>query len=133
MRFLLLPLSLFAMAIIPTAVHAGVKTPTLHAVMFYADWCGSCKALDPTVEKARAKFNLDSKNVLFTTLDLTDALTRNQSALKASTVGLGDFYAENKGKTGFMLLVDAEGNQVGKITKEHGAGDIAKMIKENLK
>ena len=37
---------------------------------------------------------------------------------------------ENNGKTGFVLLADDDGKVLGKITKEHKADDIARMIKE---
>jgi thiol-disulfide isomerase/thioredoxin len=111
----------------------GVK-PAVYAVAFHADWCGSCKVLAPHVEKARAKADLDNMDVLFVKLDLTDSTTRHQSGLLASALGMGDYYAANDGKTGFMLLVDpATGKEVGKINKDMDASQITALIEKTIK
>ena len=133
MRFLALPLFLFLFMIAPITVDAAAGKPKLMAVSFHADWCGSCQQIAPQLEKARGKADLDNKDVLFVKLDLTNGTTRNQSALLASAIGLGDFYAQNKGGTGFVLLVDAAtGEHVGKITKEHDSGKIIELIHSKL-
>ena len=135
MKKLLLMLGLIVTLIIPVSAHAEtVKTPnSLYAVAFHADWCGSCKVLGSNVVKARGKADLDNKNVLFVKLDLTNAATRHQSSLMASALGLDDFYNTNAGKTGFILLVNAQtGDVVGKLTKEHDANAIITTIDEKI-
>lgn len=133
MRYVL-PLFILFMTLVPMQVNAESMTPKLYAVSFHADWCGSCKKIAPQLERARDQADLDNKDVLFVTLDLTDATTRHQSGLFASALGMGDFYKSNNGKTGFVLLVNAAtGEHVGKITKEHDHKKISMLISENLK
>ncbi len=109
---------------------ASETKPEVLGVLFYADWCGSCKVLDPAIEKARGKSDLDNESVLFVTLDLTDATTRHQSELLANSLGLSELYAKNEGATGFMLLIDAETKEVvTRLTKKADANAITAEIK----
>lgn len=133
MRTLTLVLSLLTLSLLPALSQAMEKAPTLHAVTFYADWCNSCKILEPNIEKARTEYGLDMQNVLFTTFDLSNDATKNQSALKAMSLGLDKIYAANKGKTGHMLIIDSEGNEISKLTKTSTPEEIGTIIKENLK
>ncbi len=135
MKKLFLTLSLLIMAALPLQANAGIVTDKaiLYAVSFHADWCGGCKILGPNIKKARGHADLDNKNVLFVKLDLTDATTRHQSTLMASALGLEDFYKENNGKTGFVLLVNSKtGKILGKLTKDMDAKQITTMIKEKM-
>jgi hypothetical protein len=43
---------------------------------------------------------------------MTDATTKSQSAMLARAIGLQDHYMENDGKTGFLLVIDAQTNRV---------------------
>ncbi len=140
MKKLFLAFAVTMMAILPmTSSHADKMAEkssdaTLYAVAFHADWCGSCKTLGPNVIKARGQADLDNQNVLFVKLDLTDKATRSQAELMANALGLGDFYKENNGKTGFVLLVNSKtGETVGKLTKDMSSGDIKTKIHEQIK
>jgi thiol-disulfide isomerase/thioredoxin len=44
---------------------------------FYADWCGSCKAMGPLLEDLQNKY--DGKSVLFVSLDRTNRSTEGAS------------------------------------------------------
>ena len=108
---------------------ASSSQPEIFSVLFYADWCGSCRVIDPAIAKARGQSDLDNKPVLFVRLDLTDATKRNQSRLMAHALGLSDFYEKNAGKTGFMVLVDAETKTIlSTITKASDAKAITTQI-----
>ncbi len=119
-----------AMIIVPTHAIADTDQPEIFGVLFYADWCGSCKILDPAIQKARGQSDLDNEPVLFVRLDLTDATRRYQASLMASALGLGDFYEKNAGATGFMLLVDAETKEIiSRLTKTMDATAITNEVK----
>jgi len=93
------------------------EKPEQMAVLFYADWCGSCKVLDPRIEEVRSELGEDTKT-LFVTFDLTDPATRAQTAMLAESLGLGSVYEEYGAKTGFLLVIDANDKKVlQKLTK----------------
>ena len=115
------------------ASKANLEDPEIYSILFYADWCGSCKVLDPAIVKARGKSDLDNESVLFVRLDLSDATKRHQSSLIAHALGLGKFYKDNGGATGFMLLVDAETKEViSTVTKKSDAKAITSQIKSAI-
>ena len=136
MKKLIFPALLIMTFILPFQAQAGAvhhKTPELIGVLYYADWCGSCKTLDPQIEKARGKAGLDDMPIVFVRMDLTDTTTSAQSAMLASSLGLGDLYADNKGKTGYMAVIDVDTKEVvARIDKTMSADDIATMIKGKL-
>lgn len=136
MKKLIFPALLIMTFILPLQAQAEAvhhKTPELIGVLYYADWCGSCKTLDPQIEKARGKAGLDDMPIVFVRMDLTDTTTSAQSAMLASSLGLGDLYADNKGKTGYMAVIDANTKEVvARIDKTMSADDIAVTIKGKL-
>ncbi|PHS29567.1 MAG: hypothetical protein COA85_00300 [Robiginitomaculum sp.] len=75
------------------------------AAMFYSNWCGACQILEPRLEAIRPAFS--GHNVDFVTFDFSYALVRGK-AIKdlAEEKGIANIYAKNKGRTGFMLLID---------------------------
>ncbi len=110
-----------------------VNKPKLIAALYYADWCGSCKIVDPQVKKARARGDLDRADILFVTFDLTNKTTMAQSEMLASSLGLSDIFAKNAGKTGYMAIIDsASKQQIAKIDKTMKADDISKLITSKL-
>ena len=112
---------------------ADAQNPKVLGVLFYADWCGSCRILDPKIEKARGKADLDNQDILFVRLDLTDATSRHQAELLASKLGLGEVYSENAGKTGFMVLFDgSSGKPIARLTKDMDADQIITAIDSAL-
>ncbi len=133
-RAKLLVATLVLLFSLPSFAGSDKGKPKLLAVLFYADWCGSCKALDPKIVKARGKADLDNQDVLFVRLDLTDAASRHQSALLADQLGIGSYYRENAGKTGFLLLADPKsGKPLKRILKDQSDAEIASLIKGYLK
>ncbi len=94
------------------AITAPSEDTRVMAVMSYASWCGSCKALDPKVEAVQTANTFDG--VEFAKLDYTD---RNADAFfaNADTLGVGPAMRaqfSDKIKTGRMYLVDLESGEI---------------------
>lgn len=130
MRKLICTLLLSFGVLAPISSNAA-DSPDVVGILFYADWCGSCKTLDPKIETVKQEFADDS--ILFTRVDLTDDFTKQQSAYLAAMLGLEEVYAQNNAKTGFMLLVNRESGQVlSKLTKTQSETEISRAIRQAL-
>ncbi|MGF1645275.1 MAG: thioredoxin domain-containing protein [Thiotrichales bacterium] len=122
--FTLLALMLLAglaMSVVPQVAKA--TAPDKIAILMYADWCGSCKILDPKLKAVQPEF--EGKNILFVRFDLTNDATKHQSGLLAQALGVSELYEKNAGKTGYLTIVDrASGQSIERITKDHSEADI---------
>ena len=99
------------------------------AVKFHADWCGSCKAMGPVFSELEAKF--DTQPVLYLTLDHTREHQRQQAMWLVQELGMDNVWAEYGGKTGFILLIDADSKEVlTKLTRENNLKDMGAQLKE---
>jgi thiol-disulfide isomerase/thioredoxin len=108
------------------------EQPKVLGLLMYADWCQSCKVLEPKLNEVKKEF--DGKGILFTRFDMTDDFSKNQSALFASWTGLHDLFKEHVGKTGYVLLLDAKSRKVlSKITKTQTPEEIRSAIQATLK
>ncbi|MBL4595432.1 MAG: hypothetical protein JKX99_02525 [Robiginitomaculum sp.] len=95
----------------PAPATIPVTDQPVTAVMFYSNWCGACQILDPKIEAVKLGFT--ERPIEFVKFDFSFALVRG-GALQAlaEEKGLANIYAKNKGKTGFMLLIDPATEQV---------------------
>lgn len=110
-----------------TAAAQYQDKPQVIGLLFYADWCASCKVLEPKLDAVKKGFT--DKPVLFTRVDMTDDYTKSQSKLLAGALGLGSLYAENAPKTGYMILINASNKKVlGKLDKAQSE----EQIKANI-
>ncbi len=108
-----------------------VEPPKVLAVLFYADWCSSCKELEPKLNKVKRDF--EGKPILFTRFDLTDEFTNDQAAQYAALLGLENYYTENAGKTGYMLLIDSQSKKVlGRINKQDSPAEMKAALTKAL-
>jgi len=105
----------------------------LLAVMFYSNWCGACLILDPKIEAVKPVFK--DRPVDFVKFDFSFALVRGKALQQlADEKNLGEIYRNNKGKTGFMLLVNPVTAQVlDVITMDDSANDIAIKLDHYLR
>lgn len=104
------------------------------AVLIYADWCGSCKVLDPKVKKVQSMGTLPG--VEFVTLDYT-AKDADEFYAQADAAGVGSAvktYLDGTIKTGQLLLVDLDDQKVvGKVTKTLEPAEILTAVKDAVK
>jgi thiol-disulfide isomerase/thioredoxin len=138
MRFaFILPLLVLTLALFSVAARAW-EAPTypeakLLAVEVWAEWCPSCRILDPELQRARMGDALDDLPVLFIKLDYTDKTTINQAKMQGKALGLEEFMKANGAGTGYVALLDAATKkELARFTKDSKALDITKVIKENL-
>ncbi len=102
--------------------------PKAVALLFYADWCGSCEVLDPKLDEAKAA--VADEPVLFVTLDHTDEATSRQAAMLVNAMGLREVYAPHAGRTGFVLLVDRKTNEtITRITRDSSEDEIEATLR----
>jgi len=99
------------------------------AVLVFAEWCPSCKVLDPKVEAARTM--VSEEDVSFVLLDYTGRDT-DDFFRQADAAGVGEsmrgLFADGV-KTGQLLLVDVDSQSVlDTITREAGASEIRDRI-----
>ena len=105
------------------AMMVAAEDSRLVAVLSYADWCGSCKILEPKVEAVQASGAVEG--VSFLTLDYTD---RDVEAIfaAADAAGVGEAvraqFAQSV-KTGIMLLVDRDDKKVVSVVKKEMTND----------
>ncbi|MEL6360582.1 MAG: hypothetical protein AAFR21_05810 [Pseudomonadota bacterium] len=109
---------------------AEIKAPRVTAVMVYADWCSSCKILDPNVTKAKEAGAFEG--IDYVVLDYT---SRDQEAFfgAADEAGVGPAvraHLADEIKTGWLLLVDNDDARVvGKAVKSMSPEEIAGAVK----
>lgn len=119
---------IMAFALFGTIGNVHSETPPLNysskptLVIFYADWCGSCKILEPKLEQAMGM--LENKDALkIVRFDLTDDTTKAKSADMAGENGLTDIYNAHAPKTGFIVMAQ-NGQEMGRLTKSDDVATI---------
>jgi len=110
---------------------APKEGPKVVGLLFYADWCASCKALEPKLNEVRKQ--LVVQPIYFTRVDMTDESTKKQSEMFAEWVGFGEIYREHAPKTGFMLLIDPKEKKVlDKLTKTQSEAELKAAMEQAL-
>ena len=82
-------------------------------VDIYASWCPSCKNIAPTLSQLKRQY---AGKVNFVVLDVTDRASTARSEAIARDLGLGQFFANNKTRTGSLIIIDPS---TGKILAQH--------------
>jgi thiol-disulfide isomerase/thioredoxin len=74
-------------------------------VKIHADWCGSCRATQPTWERVTAELSDRATMVRF---DVTDRASYESAVSEAARLGIGDFLDEYRRRTGTIAVLDCE-------------------------
>ena len=101
----------------------AMEDPAIKAVVFYSDSCGSCKILEPRVKEAMGAINQDRVEVI--KLDFSNKDTIEATKTLATTAGVNDILQEYGAKSGFVVLVNKDGEVIEKLTKKDETSDIA--------
>ena len=97
--------------------------PTIKAVMFYADNCGSCKILDPKLQEAMTIINDEKLELVKFDFSNKDKIAMTRDLAKNAEVD--NILQEYGAKTGFVVLVNQKGEVVEKLTKKDDTAEIA--------
>lgn len=115
-------------SITPAAKLAPAEEARLVAVLSYADWCGSCRVLDPKLAGLRAD---PPEGVHIVTLDYT-ARDADAFFAAADAAGVGETVRarfEGGVKTGMLLLIDRDdATVIGEIKKDMTEAEIVDTV-----
>ena len=122
----------YAVDVAPAAAASAVQERA-KAVLIYADWCASCKVLQPKVDAVRGDY--EGKGLKFVTLDYTSkdkkdllAQARKAGVFEATVKALGDHV-----KTGQIIFVSTDGKRVlSKGNMTHTEDEIARSMLEAI-
>ncbi|WP_306016779.1 thioredoxin domain-containing protein [Oceanicaulis sp. MMSF_3324] len=106
-----------------TDMQAEAAPPRLVAALFRSNWCGPCKILEPRYERVISEYaDAPLDRVRFdSSFGRRDAL-----ADRAREAGIASAYDAASGRTGFVLLIDRETQDVlARITARYSEDDIA--------
>lgn len=124
----IMPIATAEPAIAPAPTREG---PRVLAVKWWHESCPACKELDPRYDDVMASF--DESEVLFVTLDMSTAMSRQQSALLASALGIRDVYDDVFGSSGFVVLFDASTKrELGKLSATQQNDEMKSSIRDAL-
>lgn len=131
MKLSLFALALFVMGSFAPAVTAQEKemahdTAPVKAVVFYADTCGSCKILEPRVAAALNAINANKVDVI--KFDFSNNTTSAEAVALAKAKNVENILQQFGQKTGFVSIVNNDGEIVEKLTKNDTAEDIAAKL-----
>ena len=102
----------------------------VNLVVFYSDTCGSCKIMEPKMKEAMGVLNMDRVNMVKFDFSNKDTIAASQSLAAEQNV---DSTLQKYGaKTGFAVIVDHQGNELAKITKDDSAAQIANKITSSV-
>ncbi|TVQ85545.1 MAG: thioredoxin [Micavibrio sp.] len=110
------------------AVEEKIERPEITIMKFDAEWCASCRAMEPALKEFLEE--TAGKPVLFVPLNLTDKNTRQHSAYLAASLGFGDVFEKHGDRTGFALLLDKDGNEKGRFTRDMDAEAMMAALKK---
>lgn len=106
------------------------ESPTLYAVMFYADDCGDSKSMLPKVKGLQNE--LTGQKVEFVYFDFSTNESKEKTQDLANNLGLNDVLAGNQG-TGFVVLVDAKSKEEKAIlTAKQSLDEMLAIVIKNL-
>ncbi len=92
-----------------TAVSAAKDVSKPFVVKIHADWCGTCRMLEPTLTALDEKMGPSARVVV---LDVTDRGTYAAAAAEAKRLGIESFFDRYKSRTGIVGVLDGSTREI---------------------
>lgn len=104
--------------------------PVVKAVVFYSDSCGACKVLKPKMMKAVQAINMGKIDMV--KLDFTSKETIEKAKALAEEKNVTPILQKFGAKTGFVTLVNKDGEIVEKLNASDSVEDIAVKLAKSI-
>lgn len=109
---------------------AEKAAPAVKAVVFYSDSCGACKVLEPKMMKAMKAVNMANIDVV--KLDFSSKETIESSKALAEDKAVSGLLQKFGAKTGFVTLLNSDGEIIEKLGANDTAEDIAVKFAKSI-
>ncbi len=103
-----------------------MEKPAIQAVVFYSDTCGSCKILEPRMESAMAIIN--PSKVEAVKFDFSNSTSTEATKILAANKNVSNVLNQYGARTGFVVLVNGQGDVVDTIKVDHDTAEIAAKL-----
>ena len=110
----------------PAAAVQNIQTGKIKAVAFHSDNCGSCKILGPRMQQAMSIIN--SKRVQVVKFDFTNKQSTAETQELAAEKNVSHVLEKHGAKSGFVIILNDQGEEVDIVKVDHDTGDIASKL-----
>ncbi len=105
---------------------AEVEAPSIKAIAFHSDSCGSCKILGPRMAEAMEVIN--PTKIEAVKFDFTNKDSIAETRVVATNANVDKVLQKYGAKTGFVVLVNGNGDVVDQIKVDHKTPEIAAKL-----
>ena len=102
----------------------------VRAVAFHSDNCGSCKILGPRLMETAGAFEAGQFEIV--KFDMTNKQSIEETKQLAAEKGVDNILQKYGAKTGFVVLVNAQGEEVDMLKVDHNIEDMTTKINNAL-
>lgn len=134
MKPFILAFALALLTFIPHTVNAMDMEPSAKgadatAITFRSDSCGACKILEPKIEKALDSLSDETKDKInMVKFDFSNKQAIEDTKELAKAQGVNDVLQEYGAKTGFVVLLNNQGEEVDMLKVDDSVEDIAAKL-----
>lgn len=128
MKLSILTLAFAILAFIPLsqAMDKKASMANIKAVVFFSETCSSCKILEPRLTEAMNVINPDKLQIV--KFDFTDKKKIMATKELAEKQNVNDILQKYGARTGFVSLVNKDGQEVDLINVDDNTADIAAKL-----
>lgn len=126
MKTILAITAIALIGLIGTPIFSAQAADKTNLVLFYSDYCGQCKILEPKLKEALN--DVDKGAITFIKFDYTDRDRIMASKDVAAENGLTELQKKYGAKTGFAILTDSDGHELGQLSASDSVEELYKKI-----